>query len=80
MDSQEQTSSEDWLNRADQTLLRGYGIDFDDAGLSAEELRAYCTEWSNPNEFVEWFASKYDLDPIPKYLHRSGRLRSPLKP
>lgn len=69
-----------WLDQADQALLRGYGIDFDDAGLGEEDLRRHCAKWPDSNEFVEWFAIKCDLDPLPLHLRQSGRLRSPLRP
>lgn len=66
----EKTSFETWFRRADQALLRTYGIDFDDAGLGEEDLRRHYAAWPDPKEFVEWFALKYDLDPMPNYLRQ----------
>jgi hypothetical protein len=50
-----------WRRRIDRLLLAGYVIDFNQAGDDEEQLRGYWQSFPDPEEFVEWYATKYDL-------------------
>lgn len=52
-----------WRREVDRVMKRGYGIDTDDAGLSAEDVLRYWRGGDSPEAFVDWFAEKYDLTP-----------------
>lgn len=51
-----------WHRKANFLLKRDYGIDFVDAGLTELELRKYFGFGDSPEEFIEWYATKYNLD------------------
>ncbi len=54
----------EWHRRADLDLKDRYGINFIDAGLDDQELRTHAAHFPKPAEFMEWFATKYDLTPV----------------
>lgn len=66
----------DWVNAANQCLLRDYLIDFEDAGLGLDELERYFAHSAEPYDFVQFFAEKYDLIWFDWYAGRIG----PMKP
>ncbi|THD72229.1 MAG: hypothetical protein E7813_04255 [Bradyrhizobium sp.] len=54
----------DWRDAVDRRLVQIYCITIDDAGFDEEYL---INQWQSneaPFDFVEWFGSKYNLDPI----------------
>jgi hypothetical protein len=55
----------DWRDAVNQRLDQIYCITIDDAGVSEEHLIDHWQSNEAPFDFVEWFGSKYDLDPIP---------------
>jgi hypothetical protein len=52
-----------WRHAVDHRLKAVYLITLDDAGISDEYLKPHWESKEAPNNFVEWFALKYDLDP-----------------
>lgn len=54
-----------WRENAEALFLQRYAIDLDDLGLTEGELEASHRRDPEPNEFVERFALKFDLDPLP---------------
>jgi len=50
-----------WCRAAESELRKTFGIDFQDAGLSPEQLESHARFLQDPSEFVLWFARKYDL-------------------
>ncbi|HCY55310.1 MAG TPA: hypothetical protein DF715_07225 [Oceanicaulis sp.] len=66
----------DWLNAANQYLLRDYLIDFEDAGLGLGDLERYFAHFEDALDFVQYFAEKYDLDWFEGYAGKIG----PMKP
>lgn len=50
-----------WIEKVDRALLSGWALDAADAGLSEEDLLRYWRLGETPDEFVRWFAAKYDL-------------------
>lgn len=53
----------DWRAAVDRRLFEVYGITIDDAGIEHQQLSNHWEENEPPNDFVEWFGLKYDLDP-----------------
>lgn len=51
-----------WVEEANKHLMAGYLIDFDMAGLDDEDMLRLYNYNESPQEIVEWFALKYDLD------------------
>jgi hypothetical protein len=51
----------EWRTTTDAVMSRIYGINTDDAGLDDEWLRSHWNAGETPDEFVRWFAQKYDL-------------------
>eukprot|EP01035_Chromulina_nebulosa_P029123 gene29123-38565_t len=49
-------------------MKRDYAIDTDDAGLCDEDIARFFAEGSTPEDFVSWFAEKYDLDRRDSYF------------
>tara|TARA_R110001606_G_scaffold349595_1_gene499563 strand:- start:594 stop:851 length:258 start_codon:yes stop_codon:yes gene_type:complete len=45
-------------------MLTIYGIDWDDACGDDEPLLAALDEGAAPEDFVDWFGRKHDLDPL----------------
>lgn len=66
----------DWVNAANQCLLRDYLIDFEDAGLGLDALERHFAYSEEPHEFVEYIAEKYDLIWFDMYAGKVG----PMKP
>ena len=58
---------EKWRQQANRELKTRYSIDFCDAGLTEKDLRSYFESFEAPEEFVEWFAIKYDLNSMKEY-------------
>lgn len=57
-----------WKRRVDALMKRDYAIDTDDAGLGDEEVARFFADGDTPEEFVSWFAEKYDLDRRDSYF------------
>ncbi len=57
------SSFKDWRGAVDQHLRDIYCITLVDAGIDDERLVNHWTSYDTPREFVEWFGTKYDLDP-----------------
>ena len=53
-----------WRAVVNQRLKKIYAITIDDAGIDDDRLKSHWQSKQAPYEFVEWFANKYDLDPI----------------
>lgn len=49
-------------------MKRDYAIDTDDAGIDDEELARHFADGGTPEDFVRWFAEKYDLDRRDSYF------------
>jgi hypothetical protein len=62
------TPARRWKRTVDALMKRDYAIDTDDAGLSDEEIARFCADGSSPEDFVRWFAEKYDLDRCDSYF------------
>ncbi len=58
----ERASIAEWKRHVDALMKRDYAIDTDDAGLSDEEIARHFADGDTPEDFVSWFAEKYDLD------------------
>ena len=52
-----------WREVVDRRLYEIYLITIADAGIDDERLRSHWQMKQPPFEFVEWFGTKYDLDP-----------------
>lgn len=50
-----------WREEVNRLLLRGYFIDLKTAGIDDQFLAVHHEMDQIPSEFVEWFATKYDL-------------------
>jgi hypothetical protein len=50
-----------WREEIDRLLLREYFIDLGMAGITDEYLLDHFEMNQTPADFVEWFATKYDL-------------------
>jgi hypothetical protein len=62
-----------WTRRANGLMKAQYAITLEeDAGLDADDLRRFAEQEPDPAAFVAWFAVKYDLDRLPRYLHRTS--------
>ena len=53
-----------WRAVVNQRLKKVYVLTIDDAGIDDDRLKSHWRSKQAPYEFVEWFANKYDLDPI----------------
>ena len=51
-----------WAQRVDKLMVYDYCLSIDEAGISKTDLRNYFGLNLDPHEFVQWFATKYDLD------------------
>jgi hypothetical protein len=51
----------DWKRRADALLSKQYCITLEDVGADEKELRRFHWNGDAPDEFVAWFANKYEL-------------------
>lgn len=54
---------ENWIERANELLMQNYGISLADAGADEGDLRRDWSAGETPEEFIEWYAGKYDLAP-----------------
>jgi hypothetical protein len=50
-----------WRRVAEAGLKKKFAIDFDDSGLSIDELREFASTFEDPHEFVDWLGNKHDL-------------------
>ena len=50
-----------WVKQVDVLMKRDWLINTSDAGLSEEDVLRYWSHGETPDEFVAWFAEKYDL-------------------
>lgn len=51
----------DWLDRVNAVMMHDWCIDAEDAGWSDADILRYWRFDETPEEFVEWFAEKYEL-------------------
>lgn len=54
----------DWRRSVEQRLEKGYCVTITDVGFDEAYLVKHWEEDEPPFEFVEWLATKYDLDKI----------------
>jgi hypothetical protein len=54
----------DWRDAVDKRLHQIYCITIEDAGFDEKYLIGHWQSNEAPFDFVEWFANKYDLDPV----------------
>jgi hypothetical protein len=52
-----------WRGAVNSRMKRIYLITLAEAGLNDEYLKPHWKDKQPPNEFVEWYANKRDLDP-----------------
>jgi hypothetical protein len=52
-----------WRKAVNRRLKNIYAITITDAGIDDEFLTSHWEMKQSPYEFVEWFGTKYDLDP-----------------
>lgn len=57
-----------WKRAVDEIMKRDYAIDADDAGIDDDELARHFADGGTPEDFVRWFAEKYDLDRCDSYF------------
>lgn len=50
-----------WLAEVDRVMKRDWYLDSNGAGWSRDDVLRYWSYGDRPEEFVEWFAEKYDL-------------------
>lgn len=50
-----------WVKDVDRIMKRDWYIDLEMAGASAGDVLRYWRFGDSPEDFVEWFAAKYDL-------------------
>jgi hypothetical protein len=48
----------------DRRIKEIYAITIDDAGIADDHLKSHWQTEQSPNEFVEWFGMKFDLEPL----------------
>ena len=67
-----------WGHEAESNLKSRFAIDFEDVGLSLDELRNFAEAFRDPRDFVDWFAEKYDLTSRQEFdgWHRQAYLHS----
>lgn len=63
----------EWRKHVNDRFAGLYLVTLADLGVDDEVLRSHWNEKQAPYEFVEWFAIKYDLDPITSF---GGQLRN----
>ncbi|MDQ8029558.1 MAG: hypothetical protein REJ23_12605 [Brevundimonas sp.] len=51
----------DWLDRVNMVMTRDWCINAEDAGWSNDDILRYWRFGETPEDFVMWFAEKYDL-------------------
>ncbi|UAY53190.1 hypothetical protein [Ferruginibacter albus] len=68
-----------YWDSVDQSMIKIYGIDTSDAGISADDIAFAQEALMKPKEFVEWWGSKYDLTPISEYKINLGKSTRVLK-
>jgi hypothetical protein len=61
-----------WKHEVDQRMHFQFAITIVDAGIDDEELRKHWETELPPSDFVEWFATKYDLTSVAEW---NGPLR-----
>jgi hypothetical protein len=61
----------EWRTAAEAHLLERYSLDFEGAGREESYWIAGRELWpADPVGMIEWFAAKYDLEPIDVYYER----------
>lgn len=50
-----------WRKRVNSLLKKNYSLTIELSGFSEEQIEDYYRPDLPPEEFVEWFAEKYDL-------------------
>lgn len=58
------TTYEDWKQEVDQLFISHYGASWADLCGDDEPLRNAYEGNESPSDFVEWWADKYNLDPV----------------
>jgi hypothetical protein len=66
-------SYRDWRGAVDARLHQIYCITIADAGIDEKYLIDRWQSNEAPFDFVEWFAIKYDLDPMPLLVRSQER-------
>lgn len=56
-----------WKSAVNKRLVAIYGMTIVDSGVDDEYLTVHWEMKQSPYDFVEWFGTKYDLDPISSY-------------
>jgi len=59
---------EEWRKAVDGRLYEVFGITICDADIDEERLTNHFQSNETPNDFVDWFGEKYDLDRKSDYL------------
>jgi hypothetical protein len=54
---------QEWRTLVDTVMVRDYCIDAADAGWADLDLERFWRDGDTAEQFVEWFAEKYDLIP-----------------
>jgi hypothetical protein len=58
----------DWRKAIDDRMYEVFGITICDAGIDDQRLTNHFKSNETPNDFVDWFGEKYDLDRKTDYL------------
>ena len=61
-----------WREAVNHRLQNTYMITIEDAGIEDADLTSHWETKESPYDYVEWFALKYDLEPITSF---GGQLR-----
>jgi hypothetical protein len=56
-----------WREAVNKRLHNVYMITIEDAGIEEADLTSHWKTKESPYDYVEWFALKYDLDPITSF-------------
>lgn len=59
---------QEWREAVDSHLYEIYGITISDAGIDDDRLANHFQSDETPNDFVDWFGGKYDLNRKGDYL------------
>jgi hypothetical protein len=66
--SQDRLNFSDWRKAVNQRLKGVYAISLRDVGMDDSYLKPHWQMQQSPNEFVEWYANRANLDPLPPSL------------
>ena len=57
----------EWKRIVDRIMRTDYGIDTMAAGIDDDRLYQHWNEEQPPQDFVQWFAAKYDLTAVSEW-------------